>query len=546
MKKILIIDNSIVIRNVIRNLFIDNQNIVIFEANSKEETEQLIKENNFFVVISNLFLNDSPDSQMLELLEKENIPTIIFSSTLESDFLNIKYPNIIDYVLKDSNGFKYIYKLVSAMIFCCHENVLLVEDSKTVSDQIRRILEKLLLKVTIVEDGEKAFKILNQEKKFSLIISDYEMPKLNGLELTKEIRNFNYYKNVPIVIVTKSSQNKLKIKFYKYGANDIILKPILQEELISKVINIFLNLKQIEEIKTFNHLIDKNMIASTTNKKGKILSVSEAFCEISGYTKEELLGKNHNILKHPDMPESIYKELWETISGGQVWKGEIKNLKKNGGFYWVKAVIEPSFSKEGEIIGYSSIRYDITDKKLIEIISTTDGLTNIYNRRYFDEIFPKIINGAKRKNELVAFLFMDIDHFKQYNDNYGHQKGDEVLIEVAKCLKESLHRSSDFAFRLGGEEFGIVYQSETKEKAIQFANKIKKNIEDLKIIHEFNSTSAYITASMGLICKNANEIEDINTIYKEADNLLYEAKENGRNQIKFNKLAKEIICNIWK
>lgn len=531
MEKILIIDNSTVIRNVIKNLFIDNQRITIFEASSKGETEQLIKDNKFFVVISNLFLNDSSDLQMLELLEKKRIPTIIFSSTLEKELL-YKYSNILDYVLKDSNGFRYIYNLVSAMKFCRNESVLIVEDSNTVSNQIKQTLEKLLLKVTIVEDGVKALKILNQEENFSLIISDYEMPNLDGLELTRKIRALNSYKNSPIIIITKSNENELKTKFYKYGANDIILKPILQEELISKVINIFLNLKQIQEIKTFNHLLDKNIITSTANTKGKIISVSEAFCEISGYEKEELLGKNHNILKHPDMPDSLYKELWETISNGKIWKGEIKNLKKNGDYYWVKAVIEPSFSKEGKIIGYSAIRYDITDKKLIEIISITDGLTNIYNRRYFDEIFPKIINNAKRKNQLVSFLFMDIDHFKLYNDNYGHQMGDEVLIKFAKCLKESLNRSSDFAFRLGGEEFAIVYQADTKEKAIEFANSIKSNIEDLKIKHEFNSASPYITASMGLICKNANDIDD--KIYKQADDLLYEAKRSGRNQIKVN------------
>ncbi len=532
MKKILIIDNSIVIRSVIRNLFVDNQRLIIFEASSMEETEKLIKENDFFVVISNLFLNDSPNSQILELLEKENIPTIIFSSTLEKELL-YKYSNILDYVLKDSNGFRYIYNLVSAMKFCRNENVLIVEDSNTVSNQIKQILEKLLLKVTIVEDGVKALEILNQEKNFSLIISDYEMPNLDGLELTRKIRALNSYKNSPIIIVTKSNENELKTKFYKYGANDIILKPLLQEELISKVMNIFLNLKQIQEIKAFNNLIDKNIITSSTNIKGNIVSVSEAFCEISGYTKEELLGKNHNILKHPDMSDSIYKELWETISKGKIWKGEIKNLKKDGNYYWVKAIIEPNFSKEGKIIGYSAIRYDITDKKLIEIISITDGLTNIYNRRYFDEIFPKIINSAKRKNELISFLFMDIDHFKQYNDNYGHQKGDEVLIEFAKCLKDSLHRSSDIAFRLGGEEFAIVYLSETKGKAIKFANNIKNNIENLKITHEFNSASPYITASMGLICKNADDII-VDEVYKEADNLLYEAKRSGRNQIKVN------------
>lgn len=529
MKKILIIDNSTVIRNVIKNLFIDNQIITIFEASSKEEIEKLTKDNNFFVVVSNLFLNDSSIPQILELLEKENIPTIIFSSTLESELL-YKYSNIIDYVLKDSNGFKYIYKLVSAMTFCCNENILLVEDSDTVSHQIKQTLEKLLLKVTIVKDVEKALKILKQEEKFSLIISDYEMPNLDGLELTRKIRNLNHYKNSPIIIITKSNQNDLKTKFYKYGANDIILKPILQEELISKIINIFLNLKQIEEIKNFNHLIDKNIIISTTNIKGKIISVSEAFCEISGYTKKELLGRNHNILKHPDMLDSIYKELWETISSGKIWKGEIKNLKKNGDYYWVKAIIEPNFSKDGRIIGYSAIRYDITDKKLIEILSITDGLTNIYNRRYFDEIFPKVINNAKRKNELVSFLFMDIDHFKLYNDNYGHQSGDEVLIKFATSLKDNLHRSSDYAFRLGGEEFAIVYQADTKEKAIEFANSIRKNIEDLKIKHEFNSASSYITASMGLICRNANDIDD--KIYKQADDLLYEAKKNGRNQIR--------------
>ena len=140
MKKILIIDNSTVIRNVIKNLFIDNQRIIILEANSKEEAEYLIKKNSFFVVISNLFLNDSSDSQMLELLKKQNIPTIIFSSTLESELLD-KYSNIIDYVLKDSNGFKYIYKLVSAMEFCYKEKVLVIDDSVTISTQIKEILE---------------------------------------------------------------------------------------------------------------------------------------------------------------------------------------------------------------------------------------------------------------------------------------------------------------------------------------------------------------------------------------------------------------------
>lgn len=530
MKKILITDNSIVIRSVIRNLFINDERIITFEASSIEEIEQLIKENDFFVVITSLYLEDSPNSEMLEILNKLNIPTIVFSSSIETNFL-LKYPNIIDCVLKDSNGFEYIHKLVLSMEFCCYENVLLVEDSKIVSNQIKETLEKLFLNVTVVDDGQKATKILDREN-FSLIISDFEMPNLNGLDLIKKIKTLENYKNISIIIITNNNDNSLKTKFYKYGANDIILKPILSEELISKVINIFLNLKQIQEIKSFNNLVDKNISTSTTNIDGKIISVSEAFCQLSGYSKDELLGKNHNILKHPDMPNSIYKELWETISSGNVWKGEIKNLKKDGNSYWVKIVIEPNFSKENKIIGYTAIRYDITDKKLIEIISITDGLTNIYNRRHFDETFPKIINSGRRNNDLICFLIMDIDHFKQYNDNYGHQEGDIVLKEFANCLKATLNRASDLVFRLGGEEFAVVYQAQSREKAIYFANLIKTNIEELKIEHKYNIASPYITASMGLICKNANEFN--NDFYKEADELLYEAKKSGRNQIKVN------------
>jgi len=167
----------------------------------------------------------------------------------------------------------------------------------------------------------------------------------------------------------------------------------------------------------------------------------------------------------------------------------------------------------------------------LEKISITDALTNIYNRRHFNELFPKIINSAKRDNDLVSFLIMDIDHFKQYNDTYGHQMGDDVLVKVAKAIKDSIYRSDDYCFRLGGEEFGVIFKTDSKEKAFEFANKIKENIENLNIEHKGNSASSYITASMGLICKNAKDIPSDDIVYKEADDLLYKAKENGRNKV---------------
>jgi diguanylate cyclase (GGDEF)-like protein/PAS domain S-box-containing protein len=517
---------------MLKNLFVSESQITIFEANSLSEVKNLIVDYKFFVVITNIVLSDSQNFELLDLLKEENLPTIIFSSNTEQVSLNIKYSNVISQVIKNTNGFKFIHRLVSTMIYCHNEQILLVDDSVKESNYIKAILQKLFIKVTIVKNGIEALDELQKSRKI-LIISNYEMPIMNGLDLTKKIRMDEQYSQIPIIITTSVNNIHLKTKLYEYGVSDILIKPILEEELISKIIDIFLNQKHIEDIESFNELLNKNIITSTTNLSGRILSVSDAFCKISGYERSELIGKNHNIVRHPDMPSSSYKDMWDTITAGLVWQGEVKNLKKNGQSYWVKSVIEPKISKDGNIIGYSSIRYDITDKKKLEIISITDGLTNIYNRRYFNDIFPKLLNNAKRKNELVCFLFMDIDHFKQYNDNYGHQKGDEVLISFAKCLKNSLHRFTDFAFRLGGEEFAVVYQVDEKSKALVFANIIKQNIENLKIEHKFNSASQYITASMGLICKNANEI-DGDEIYKEADELLYEAKNNGRNQIRMN------------
>ncbi|WP_323665149.1 ABC transporter substrate-binding protein [Aliarcobacter butzleri] len=412
------------------------------------------------------------------------------------------------------------------------------------------------IKVNSLKEGLKKLK---NEEFFGLVeilpVVGYEIQKnfSDSLKISKEIFstiNFSMAISKDDLILNGiinkllnsiSNENKNKIinnwTSINYEKN-INYEKILIVGIILLVIIFIISLKNRQisnlniQMKKYIKIVDENVLTSSTDLDGNITYVSEAFCEISGYTKDELIGQNHRIIRHPDMLDATYKELWETISSGETWKGEIKNKKKSGDYYWVKASISPIYDNKQTIIGYTAIRQDITDKKRIEEISITDGLTNIYNRRYFDEVFPKIINSAKRKNELIAFLFMDIDHFKQYNDNYGHQKGDDVLIKFAKCLKDSLHRSSDLAFRLGGEEFALVYQPETKEKAIEFANTIKNNIEKLQIKHEFSSVRLYVTASMGLVCKEANNIDD--EIYKEADDLLYEAKKSGRNQIKVN------------
>ncbi|MGJ0456513.1 transporter substrate-binding domain-containing protein [Aliarcobacter cryaerophilus] len=431
-----------------------------------------------------------------------------------------------------------------------------------VDDTYKEILIKAYPQIEFVkvDSLKQGLKKVKNDEFFGLVeilpVVGHEIQKdfSNSLKISKEIFNNAYFSmatskdNIILndilnkLFSSISNENKDSINNNWISVNYekmVDYEKVLIAGMVFLLIIFIISLKnrQINNInsqmKKYIKIVDENVLTSSTDLDGNITYASEAFCEISGYTKDELIGQNHRIIRHSDMKESTYKELWETITSGKTWKGEIKNKKKNGDYYWVKASISPMFDNKGEIISYTAIREDITDKKIIEEISITDGLTNIYNRRYFDEIFPKIINEAKRKNELVAFVFMDIDHFKQYNDNYGHQKGDEVLINFAACLKQSLNRSSDYTFRLGGEEFAVVYQMETKEKAVEFANNLRKNIENLKIEHKYSSVSSYITASMGLICKNANEIV-IDEIYKQADDLLYQAKRSGRNQVKVN------------
>lgn len=309
------------------------------------------------------------------------------------------------------------------------------------------------------------------------------------------------------------------ILFIIMGINKKLNKEIKKRLIIEK------------KLKNYVKLVDENIITSFTDLEGKIKSVSKAFCKISKYSKIELIGKTHSIIKSEDTNKKTYTKLWETLNNNKIWEGELKNRAKDGTIYWVKILISPTFNENNKKIGYTSIQENITVKKRLEELSITDELTQVYNKRFFNELLPKVINAAKRKDEYITFAMFDIDYFKLYNDTYGHLKGDEVLKKVSLTVKNSLNRADDYCFRLGGEEFGILFKDGNEGKAKAFIEKIKNKIEQLNIEHKENKVSKYITASFGVITLKASLIQDLEDLYKQTDKLLYKAKEEGRNKV---------------
>ena len=195
--------------------------------------------------------------------------------------------------------------------------------------------------------------------------------------------------------------------------------------------------------------------------------------------------------------------------------------------FWAQAALIATYETFRGIIRDRLIR----DKKEIEYLSNIDHLTKLYNRRYFSESVEREFEKAINHNENICFLMLDADKFKEYNDTYGHLQGDEMLISIAKVLKSILRRSGDLVFRMGGEEFGILLPNSNYDWAFSFAEKIRLEIEGMKVPLLNVAGETKITVSVGVASVSPKSGDTPETLMKLADNNLYKAKEQGRNRV---------------
>lgn len=381
------------------------------------------------------------------------------------------------------------------------------------------IIESMIMR-DVVDIGHTSLERLRD------IANNYvDLGKVTNLESNKAMNGLLY-----------RPSNIENINDYKNYNDILILISILM--FFITIIALFINnrlknrIKNIRfELKSKQNLIDKYMLVTTTNLDGVIISASNALYKLTGFTKDELIGKKHSVFRHPDTPYNKYNQIWSTIESDEIWSGELKNIKKNGDCFWLNMYISPLFDKNNIKTGYISISENITDKKNLECANIKDTITEVYNKRHFDDIFPKFINSAKRNNELISFLIMDIDYFKEYNEIYGVKQGDEILVKVSSLFEKFLHRSDDYKFRISGEEFAILFKCNSKEDAVLIANELRLCIKRLQIKHEKNRASKYLTVSIALYCLKAKEILNEKDVYKQADILLAQAKEKGGNQL---------------
>lgn len=169
--------------------------------------------------------------------------------------------------------------------------------------------------------------------------------------------------------------------------------------------------------------------------------------------------------------------------------------------------------------------------KLLKEHSIIDDLTTTFNRNYFKQIFPKTLNSAKRTNERIALLLIDIDDLKIFNETFGHDQGDKAIEKIGLTIKNTLLRADDLSFRIEGKRFAVIIKVDSDEKAVSVAEIIRKNVESLKIIQSDKNSNSHITVSIGLIFDFAQNIKDENELYNKAERALYLAKSNGKNRI---------------
>ncbi|MEZ0152005.1 MAG: EAL domain-containing protein [Candidatus Reddybacter sp.] len=268
-----------------------------------------------------------------------------------------------------------------------------------------------------------------------------------------------------------------------------------------------------------------------TDINGHIEYVNPKFTQLTGYSREEVMGKTPRILSTGQAPLDTYKALWTTILGGEEWRGEFRNRKKNGDFYWCRNSISGIKDERGLLSHYLAIQDDVSReyelKERLSYQASHDLLTGLYNRHEFErrtECLLAKLHGEKAEH---AICFLDLDQFKVINDTCGHVAGDELLRQLGPLL-QSVVRQRDTLARVGGDEFAVLIEYCSLDNAERLTKALLKALQDYRF--NWGESTFRVSASIGL-AEITEDVSDLSTLLKNADAACYMAKDSGRNRV---------------
>ncbi|MEY4592628.1 MAG: hypothetical protein RIR18_1523 [Pseudomonadota bacterium] len=270
-----------------------------------------------------------------------------------------------------------------------------------------------------------------------------------------------------------------------------------------------------------------------TDAGNRILEVNPAFTRMTGYALAEVVGQDPRIMSSGDTPRSTIESLWRGLKEKGAWEGEVWDRRKDGSVYVKLLRISVAYGQDGQVENYIANFHDISERKKAEDrlhhMAHHDPLTGLSNRASLEAQMKRALAGAKRDGSTVGVMLIDMDNFKQVNDTLGHNVGDELLIQIAHRLVESV-RGSDLVSRIGGDEFVVILHHIDNVMSIGgIASKILRN---LGASYSVGKHMLYSTPSIGVALFPADGV-DAETLIRNADSAMYHAKSQGRNNFQF-------------
>ncbi len=418
--------------------------------------------------------------------------------------------------------------------------LLVVDDNPDDRFTYRRLLGKASdtrFEIVEAEDGAAAIAALAAQLP-EFVLLDLHLPDTNGIDLLLQLRED--HPRLPVVMLTGLEDVNTSVKALQAGADDYQIKGKLTGDSLLRSIRGALERRSLatqlaierERLELFYRLIEQSgdLLLVLRMPERQLIEFNEATVRCLGFVRDELASPHFDINKV--LP--YISEIWPQLSDSHMeMRCDCEVVRHDGSRLPVEAKVQRM------VLGGSQycvlVLRDITERREMEAqlrrLVLLDALTGISNRRAFDERFEQEFLRAARGHGALGLLMIDVDHFKLYNDTYGHQAGDKCLRQVAQALSATLKRPSDFLARYGGEEFAVLLPDADLAGALGAAELLLGRVRELALPHEASSVSAHVTISIGIAIAQPPVRGELESFLALADQRLYKAKRSGRNRV---------------